>query len=131
MIILIPKNLCHESLNCFTASMIKIFQREREREGNRERWGPDLISSRCWLRWVGPRCWSLPKPMYNVTDKQVDHSPSFFFMVQLLAPYRERERDQWWVLMTPLRQLAPPHQLINLDRSFVFVGPFPFDGHIE
>lgn len=58
--------------------------------------------------------------------------PIFFFYGAVAGTIeRERERDQWWVLMTPLRQLAPPHQLINLDRSFVFVGPFPFDGHIE
>ncbi|OMP06506.1 hypothetical protein CCACVL1_01541, partial [Corchorus capsularis] len=37
---------------------------------NRTVWDPHLISSRCWLRWVGPSCCSLPKPMYIVTDKQ-------------------------------------------------------------
>lgn len=30
---------------------------------------------------VSPSCCSLPKPMYNVTDKQVDHSSLFFIFL--------------------------------------------------
>jgi hypothetical protein len=48
-------------------------------------WGPEPYQFQVLAQVVGPSCWSLPKPMYNVTDKQVDHSPSFL-MVQLLAP---------------------------------------------
>ena len=131
MIILIPKNLCHESLNCFTASMIKIFQRERERERVIERGGARTLS----VPGVGSGGWDpgaghCPNQCtMSLTNRWI--IPHLFFLWCSCWHHRESERDQWWVLMTPLRQLAPPHQLINLDRSFVFVGPFPFDGHIE
>ncbi|KAK7826798.1 hypothetical protein CFP56_031685 [Quercus suber] len=107
-------------------------EREREREGVIERGGAQTLS----VPGVGSGGW----------DPGVGHCPNqctmsltnrwiiphlFFYGAVAGTIERERERDQWWVLMTPLRQLAPPRQLINLDRSFVFVGPIPFDGHIE
>lgn len=77
---------CHEWI--FEGLLHQWFQRSGVREGVNRTVGPGtLISSRCWLRWVGPACWTLPKPIYNVTDKQVDHSsllPFFFFLLLLL-----------------------------------------------
>ncbi|KAG5246975.1 hypothetical protein IMY05_004G0031900 [Salix suchowensis] len=42
----------------------------------------------------GPRCWFLPEPMYNVTDKEVDHS-SLFFLWQVLQCRCHRNLDAW------------------------------------
>uniref|UniRef100_A0A6N2KY03 Uncharacterized protein n=1 Tax=Salix viminalis TaxID=40686 RepID=A0A6N2KY03_SALVM len=42
----------------------------------------------------GPRCWFLPEPMYNVTDKEVDHS-SLFFLWQFLQCRCHRNLDAW------------------------------------
>lgn len=58
--------------------MIKIFERD---EGNRTV-GSKPYRFQVLAQVVGSGCWLLPKPMYNVTDKQVDHSPSsvFFFL---------------------------------------------------
>lgn len=95
----------------FTASMIKIFQRD----GGNRTVGSKPYRFQVLAQVVGSGCWLLPKPMYNVTDKQVDHSPSsvFFFnflfallMEQLLAS----QKDPWWVLMTLLRYAPPFHQ---------------------
>jgi hypothetical protein len=75
--ILIP-NLCHESQG-FTASMIKIFF---QREGG----GTQTLSVPAVGSGGGPRCRLLPEPMYNVTDKEVDHSSLFFFMASSTMP---------------------------------------------
>ncbi|KAK7388950.1 hypothetical protein VNO78_23779 [Psophocarpus tetragonolobus] len=57
--------------------MIKIFQRD----GGNRTVGSKPYRFQVLAQVVGSGCWLLPKPMYNVTDKQVDHSPSsvFFF----------------------------------------------------
>jgi len=76
--------------------MIKIFQRD----GGNRTVGSKPYRFQVLAQVVGSGCWLLPKPMYNVTDKQVDHSPSsvFFFnflfallMEQLLAS----QKDPW------------------------------------
>lgn len=58
--------------------MIKIF----ERDGGDRTVGSKPYRFQVLAQVVGSGCWLLPKPMYNVTDKQVDHSPSsvFFFL---------------------------------------------------
>jgi len=83
--ILIP-NLCHESQG-FTASMIKIFF---QREGG----GTQTLSVPAVGSGGGPRCRLLPEPMYNVTDKEVDHS-SLFFLWQVLQCRSHQNLDAW------------------------------------
>lgn len=83
--------------------------------------GPRPYQFQVLAQVVGPRCWSLPKPMYNVTDKQVDHSSSFLWC----SCWHHRE-DRWWVLMTPVGDGPLPLLILTVH----LVG-LPFDGHIE
>ncbi|KAF9672363.1 hypothetical protein SADUNF_Sadunf11G0033800 [Salix dunnii] len=45
----------------------------------------------------GPRCWSLPKPIQNVTNtnKEVDHSSLFFFCGKFYIAVGHQKLDAW------------------------------------
>lgn len=111
----------------FTASMIKIFKREGKVIGGW--WGKDLIGFQVLAQVVGYGCWLLPKPMYNVTDKQVDHSPSsLFFFLFLFSFYINgavagiTERSIVSLNDPTGSPLAYGPPFLNLDRSLY--GPF-------
>lgn len=111
----------------FTASMIKIF----ERDGGDRTVGSKPYRFQVLAQVVGSGCWLLPKPMYNVTDKQVDHSPSSvffflfkFFLLALLNGAVAGITERSMVSLNDPTRICP-----TIPSNRTYVGPCQYSMH--